>query len=156
MCNRSTMTTRVMAEPQRRVGFPPCRRGAASWHTDKRGLTALHWAAALGFARTRVASMERVPQHVSRSAIVRICSLLLAVPAARALKNQRCSRGWTPLHSSAYGSLLEVGCVEKHKRTVRSHQLAIIWLREVAQPSAARLSYKLTQMSVFALRRTED
>ncbi|CAE7467804.1 secG [Symbiodinium pilosum] len=59
------------------------RRGAASWHTDKRGLTALHWAAALGFAR--------------------ICSLLLAVPAARALKNQRCSRGWTPLHSSAYG-----------------------------------------------------
>ncbi|CAE7261491.1 FCSK [Symbiodinium sp. CCMP2592] len=63
------------------------RKGAASWHCDKRGLTALHWAAALGFAR--------------------LCGMLVDVPAAAALKNQRCSRGWTPLHSSAYGGSAE-------------------------------------------------
>ena len=36
------------------------RRGAASWHADKRGLTALHWAAALGFSRIGENSPEIV------------------------------------------------------------------------------------------------
>ncbi|CAJ1355871.1 unnamed protein product, partial [Effrenium voratum] len=60
------------------------RHGALAWHCDAKGLTALHWAAALGYTR--------------------ICKLLLAVPFyAAALKDQRCKRGWTPLHSAAYG-----------------------------------------------------
>lgn len=59
------------------------RHGAVPWHSDHRGLTALHWACALGFGR--------------------LCKLLLMVPLnAEAMKDQRCQRGWTPLHSAAY------------------------------------------------------
>jgi len=60
------------------------RHGAVPWHSDHRGLTAVHWASALGFHR--------------------LCKLLLTVPLnAETMKDQRCRRGWTPLHCAAYG-----------------------------------------------------
>ncbi|CAK9031200.1 Ankyrin repeat [Durusdinium trenchii] len=59
------------------------RHGALAWHSDQRGLTALHWCCALDLPR--------------------LCRLLLAVPLyVETMIDQRCRRGWTPLHSGAY------------------------------------------------------
>lgn len=58
------------------------RHGADLLHTDRRGLAALHWAAALGFPK--------------------LCALLLQAPAVLKDVNRRCERGWTALHAAAH------------------------------------------------------
>lgn len=65
------------------------QHGAVVQHADRRGLTALHWAAALGYPR--------------------ICQLLFSSPGVTSeqMGDRRCSRGWTPLHSAAYGGSAE-------------------------------------------------
>lgn len=60
------------------------RHGAVAQHADRRGLTALHWSAALGYPR--------------------LCHLILAAPGLAAeVVDSRCSKGWSTLHLAAYG-----------------------------------------------------
>eukprot|EP00435_Cladocopium_sp_Y103_P042896 s1142_g12.t1 len=107
------------------------RHGAVPWHSDHRGLTAVHWACALGFGR--------------------LCKLLLMVPLnAEAMKDQRCQRGWTPLHSAAYSGcaaccdhLLSAGADDTLK-TPRSEWTALHLAALQGQAGGLMLGFPLT------------
>ena len=88
--------------------------------------------------------------------LCRLCGMLLAVPTAAALKNQRCGRGWTPLHSSSYGPPLRKLYKLVHRFSSCDLCCLSSELPQVAQPSAVRRSSRPKQRSVSVLRRRTD